>query len=140
MHPSGKFLTQRAVRISRPIAHCSFDFWLCAGPHAWGRNQVPAGLTGGDSEENHVPSGRNGGDVICENEGVGCDGRSSSVSQISAHLSETSPATEPPELEHARELPIEVLSGLLKSVDLKCPKSVDVNLELYSNAPSVCAR
>jgi hypothetical protein len=99
--------------------------------HTGGRNQVPAGLDGGDGGENHVPSGLDGGDtVLClENDAVGCDGISSSVSQMSAHLSEASPDTEPLD-----ELAISVLLGLPNS-------ATSVNLKLlYSKHMSVYAR
>jgi hypothetical protein len=49
---------------------------------------------------------------------------------MSAQRSEASPASEP--LELACELPINVLSGLLNSVDLKRPKSADLKLGLHS--------
>jgi len=87
-----------------------------------GTNQVPAGLDGGDDGgdfcENHFPSGLDGG--------VGGKGASSSLSQMSAHRSDTSPAAEP-ELT-GDELPISVLAAL---VGVKLPKSVDVKLEVY---------
>jgi len=91
-----------------------------------GTNQVPAGLDGGDCGEICFPSGLDGG--------VGGNGASSSLSQMSAHLSDTSPAAEP-ELT-GDEFPISVLAAL---VDVKLPKSVDAKLELYSHM-SVYAR
>lgn len=88
---------------------------------------MPAGLNGDEGKGNNVLSGLDrGDDAVLENDAVGCEDRSSSLSQMSAQRSEASPATELPELEHASEVPIEVLSGLPKSVDLKHPKSADV--------------
>jgi len=90
-----------------------------------GGNQVPAGFDGGDGGENHVPSALDGGE-----ESVLENGKSSSLSHMSAQRSEASPATEPSPpsepSELAGELPIAVVCGLPKSVDLKLPKYVSV--------------
>lgn len=93
-----------------------------------GTNNAPGGLDGGDGGDGGTDFG---------------DGRSSSLSQMSAHRSDTSPATEQSEL--AMELPVTVLAGLSKSVEVKLEvneqsKSVDVKLELYEQHMSVYAR
>jgi hypothetical protein len=105
------------------VATC--DVVICGA----GRNQVPAGLDGGDGGENHVPCGLDGGDEhALEIDAIGI---SSSLSLMSAQRSEASPATDPSEL--ATELPTTVLSGLHNSVDLKLPKSADLKmLSLYT--------
>jgi len=120
--------------------HCfvaTFGCALCAG----GRNQVPAGLDGGDGGESHVPSGLDGGDGGENHVPSGLDGGeeglendavgdSSPLSQMGVQRTEASPDSEP--LELASELPSNVLSGLPNSVDLKDPRSADLKVAPYS--------
>jgi len=109
------FASTAARSFAFPIAAA---IWVARGLAVDGTNQVPAGLDGGDCGETQFPCGLNGG--------VGGNDSSSSLSQMSAHLSDTSPAAEP-ELT-GDELPISVLATL---VDVKLHKSVHVKLELY---------